>query len=75
MTTPFKAKILVHTGIGRRELPCEVLGETKTRYVCRMLGEGLLPKRRGKKGQVVQVPKYSVTKVLTTEKAVQTEMW
>jgi hypothetical protein len=40
-----------------------------------ILMQGLLPKRRVKKGQVVQVPKYSVTKVLTTENAVQTEMW
>jgi len=41
-------------------LPCEVLRETETRYVCRMLSEGLLPRGRVDAGDIVEVPKYAV---------------
>jgi hypothetical protein len=55
-----KAKICVNNWAGRRELPCEVLRETETRYVCRMLSEGLLPRGRVDAGDIVEVPKYAV---------------
>src|SRR5208282_4897867 len=44
-----KAKICVDSWAGRREFPCEIMGETKTKYVCRMLSEGFVakgPRRR-----------------------------
>ena len=41
-------------------MPCEVLRETETRYVCRMLSEGLLPRGRVDAGDIVEVPKYAV---------------
>ena len=56
-----QAKICMNNWAGRRELPCEVLEETKTRYVCRMLSEGLLARGRVVAGQIVRVPKYAVT--------------
>ena len=54
-----KAKICVDSWAGRRELPCEVLRETETKYVCRMLSEGLLPRGRVDVGDIVEVPKYA----------------
>ena len=39
-----KATICVDSWAGRREFPCEIMGETKTKYVCRMLCEGWLPR-------------------------------
>ena len=36
-----RAKICVDSWAGRREFPCEIIGETKTKDVCRMLGEGV----------------------------------
>ncbi len=36
------------------------MGETKTKYVCRMLSEGLLPRGRVDAGDIVEVPKYAV---------------
>jgi hypothetical protein len=41
-----KAKVCVNNWAGRRELDCEVVKETKTRYVCRLLSDGLLPRVR-----------------------------
>ena len=41
-------------------MPCEVLRETETRYVCRMLSEGLLPRGRVDAGDIVEAPKYAV---------------
>ena len=40
------AKVCVNNWAGRRELDCEVVKETKTRYVCRLLSDGLLPRVR-----------------------------
>lgn len=40
------AKICVDSWAGRRELDCEVVKETKTRYVCRLVSDGLLPRVR-----------------------------
>src|SRR5208282_3550803 len=56
-----KAKICVDSWAGRREFPCEITGETKTKYVCRMLSEGSLPRGRVDVGDIVEVPKYAVT--------------
>ena len=41
-------------------MPCEVLRETETRYVCRMLSDGVLPRGRVDAGDIVEVPKYAV---------------
>ncbi len=35
------AKVCVNNWAGRRELDCEVVKETKTRYVCHLLSDGL----------------------------------
>jgi len=37
------------------------MGETKTKYVCRMLGDGVLPRKHVRLGDVVKVPKDAVT--------------
>ena len=55
-----KAKICVDSWAGRREFPCEIMGETKTKYVCRMLGDGVLPRKHVRLGDVVKVPKRAV---------------
>jgi hypothetical protein len=36
------------------------MGETKTKYVCRMLGDGVLPRKHVRLGEVVKVPKRAV---------------
>jgi hypothetical protein len=54
------AKICVHNQEGDHELPCEVIGESKTGYKCRMLDKGWLPRRNVIAGQIVHVPKYAV---------------
>jgi hypothetical protein len=36
------------------------MGETKTKYVCRMLGDGVLPRKHVRLGDVVKVPKRAV---------------
>jgi len=54
------AKICVDSWAGRREFPCEIMGETKTKYVCRMLGDGMLPRKHVRLGDVVKVPKSAV---------------
>ena len=33
------------------------MGETKTKYICRMLGDGVLPRKHVRLGDVVKVPK------------------
>ena len=55
-----KAKICVGSWAGRREFPCEIMGETKTKYVCRMLGDGVLPRKHVRLGDVVKVPKRAL---------------
>ena len=55
-----KAKICVDSWAGRREFPCEIIGETKTKYVCRMLCDGVLPRRHVRLDDVVKVPKHAV---------------
>jgi hypothetical protein len=55
-----KAKICVDSWAGRREFPCEITGETKTEYVCQMLGDGVLPRKHVRLGDVVKVPKRAV---------------
>ncbi len=55
-----KAKICVGSWAGRREFPCEIMGETKTKYVCRMLGDGVLPRKHARLGDVVKVPKRAL---------------
>ena len=55
-----KAKICVDSWAGRREFPCDIMGETKTKYVCRMLGDGVLPRKHVRLGDVVKVPKRAV---------------
>jgi hypothetical protein len=55
-----KAKICVDSWAGRREFPCEIMGETKTKYVCQMLGDGVLPRKHVRLGDVVKVPKRAV---------------
>ena len=37
----FAAEVCVNNWAGRQELDCEVVKETKTRYVCRLLSDGL----------------------------------
>ncbi len=56
-----RAKICVDSWAGRREFPCEIVEETKTKYVCRMLCDGVLPRRHVRLGDVVKVPKDAVT--------------
>jgi hypothetical protein len=48
-----KAKICVDSWAGRREFPCEIMGETKTKYVCRMSGDGVLSRKYVRLGDVV----------------------
>lgn len=36
------------------------MGETKTKYVCRMLGDGVLPRKHVRLGDVVKVPKRTL---------------
>ena len=36
------------------------MGETKTKYVCRMLGDGVLPRKHVRLGDVVKVPKRAL---------------
>src|SRR5271166_5381289 len=55
-----KAKICVDSWAGRREFPCEIMGETKTKYVCRMSGDGVLPGKHVRLGDVVKLPKRAV---------------
>jgi len=55
-----KAKICVDSWAGRREFPCEIIGETKTKYVCQMLRDGVLPRKHVRLGDVVKVPKRAV---------------
>ena len=55
-----KAKICVDSWAGRRELPCEIMGETKTKYVCRILGDGVLPRKHVRLGNVVKVLKRTL---------------
>src|SRR5271166_5854384 len=55
-----RAKICVDSWAGRREFPCEIIGETKTKYVCRMLGDGVLPRRHVRLDDIVKVPKHAV---------------
>jgi hypothetical protein len=49
-----KAKICVDSWAGRREFPCEIKGETKTKYVCWILGDGVLPRKHVRLGDVVK---------------------
>ena len=46
LPSAFAAEVCVNNWAGRRELDCEVVKETKTRYVCRLLSDGLLPRVR-----------------------------
>jgi hypothetical protein len=55
-----KAKICVDSWAGRLEEDCEIIGETRTKYVCRMLRDGRLPRRNVKAGDIVKVPKRAV---------------
>jgi hypothetical protein len=55
-----RAKICVDGWAGRREFPCEIIGETKTKYVCRMLCDGVLSRRHVRLDDVVKVPKHAV---------------
>jgi len=53
--------IATNSWADRLHHPCEIIGETRTRYRVRLLEEALLPGgRRGKTGDVVLVPKYAV---------------
>ena len=61
-----RAKICVDGWAGRLEEDCEVIGETKTKYVCRMLKDGRLPRRNVKSGDIVKVPKHAV--IVETER-------
>jgi hypothetical protein len=46
---------------GRVYYPCEIIGETKTRYRVRLLQDALLPgRRRMKAGDIVLVPKHAI---------------
>ena len=60
MERKLRAKICLDNWSGRRELDCEVVKETKTRYVCRMLSDGLLPRGHVQAGEIVKLPKYAV---------------
>jgi multidrug efflux pump subunit AcrA (membrane-fusion protein) len=55
-----KAKICVDSWAGGLEEDCEIIGETRTKYVCRMLKDGRLPRRNVKAGDIVKVPKRAV---------------
>jgi hypothetical protein len=46
LPSAFAAEVCVNNWAGRRELDCEVVKESKTRYVCRLLSDGLLPRVR-----------------------------
>ena len=56
------AKVLVvDTFAGRRRIPVEVIGETRTKYRVRMGADALIPAaRRVKAGDIVLVPKYAI---------------
>ena len=56
-----KAKICVDSWAGKREFPCEIMRETKAKYVCRMLGDGVLPRKHVRLGDVVKVPMHAVS--------------
>ena len=55
-----KAKICVDSWAGKREFPCEIMRETKTKYVCRMLGDQYWPRKHVRLGDVVKGPKRAV---------------
>ncbi len=57
------AYIVLDGWAGRREIACEIVGETPQRYRVRLLEDGSLPRGRyGHVGDVVVVPKYAVRK-------------
>lgn len=46
---------------GRRLCPCEIVGQTQTRFKVRLKADALLPGgRHTKAGETVVVPKYAV---------------
>lgn len=56
-------KLCLNTYAGRREVPVEIIGETRTKYKVRLTQETRLPGARiAQSGDVVLVPKRAVKK-------------
>jgi len=59
MATP--AFLVTDDWAGINRIPCEIVGETKTRYRVRLLQDARIPPHRHVKvGEVVLVPKHAV---------------
>lgn len=53
--------LVINSWAGRREIPIEILGETRTKFRVKLLADALIPVRRHRvAGDVLLVPKHAV---------------